>query len=125
MKILGINWVGVKTADFDLTRSFFAEVMGLRVTFERPDFAVMRLPNGAKVEIFGPAGPDPDSQFAENAVVAGFLVDDIEAARAELLAGGVELLGEIEGRPGGDRWQHFRSPDGKVFELCSDAQIPG
>jgi predicted enzyme related to lactoylglutathione lyase len=124
VKVLGINWVGVKTKEFDLTRSFFSGVMGVPVTFDRPDFAVMTLPSGDKVEIFGPAGPDPDSQFATNTVVAGFLVDDIEAARAELAAGGAELLGEIEGRPGGYRWQHFRSPDGKVFEVCSDPQLP-
>ena len=124
MKVLGVNWIGVKTKDFDLTQSFFAGVMGMPVTFERPDFAVLTLPSGDKVEVFGPSGPDLDSQFAANTVVADFLVDDTEAARAELAAAGAELLGEIEGRPGGNRWQHFRTPDGKVFPICSDPRLP-
>jgi hypothetical protein len=32
----------------------------------------------------------------------------------------VELLGELHVSGGGEAWQHFRAPDGKVFELCSD-----
>jgi len=120
LKILGINWVGVKTADFSQTRSSFAEVMGLAVSYEKADFAATVLPDGDKLEIFGPEGPDEATQFGDNSVVAGFRVEGIEAARAELQELGVVLLGETAGDPGGYQWQHFRAPDGKVFELCSD-----
>lgn len=120
MKVLGINWVGVKTDAFGPSCAFFTDVMGLEISYRRADFAVLELPDGDKLEFFGPGGPDPESQFRHNQVVAGFWVADIEGARAELLAGGAELLGELEGTDGGYQWQHFRAPDGKVFELCSD-----
>ena len=58
---------------------------------------------------------------ASNPVVAGFLVDDIEAARDELVrTPNVELLGELRVMPNGYAWQHFRAPDGHVYELPSD-----
>ena len=47
-----------------------------------------------------------------------FEVDDVHAARLELEAAGVEIVGE----PGRDRnweWIHFRAPDGNLYELAS------
>jgi hypothetical protein len=52
---------------------------------------------------------------------AGFLVGDIVAARNELArTPNVELLGELRARPDGYAWQHFRAPDGHVYELTAD-----
>jgi predicted enzyme related to lactoylglutathione lyase len=124
VKVLGISWVGLKTSDFAQGRRFFSEVLGLEFTYEKPDFAMARLPDGDKFELFGPEGPDPEPQFRNNAVVAGFWVEDFEGAREELLASGVELLGDAKGEPGGYRWQHFRAPDGKIFEVISDPLRP-
>ena len=47
-------------------------------------------------------------------VAAGFAVADLPAAVDELRAAGVELLGEP-----GPTWQHFRGPDGNVYELVA------
>jgi catechol 2,3-dioxygenase-like lactoylglutathione lyase family enzyme len=117
---MGVSWVGVKTDRFDEMATFFREVTGLEAIAERPDFTVFRLPDGDQLEIFGPQGPNPAEQFAHNQVVAGFLVDDIELATKELRDAGVEMIGDRgEGRDG-YAWQHFRAPDGKVFELCYD-----
>ena len=58
MMIRGISWVGVKTDSFLQMREFFAGLAGLVADFEARDFAVFRLPNGDKVEIFGPAASD-------------------------------------------------------------------
>ena len=120
MNVKGVGWVGVKTSSHGDMARFFAEVMGLPVALERPDFVVFQLPDGDKLEVFGVAGPDPSQQFSENEVVAGFLVDDIEEASAELLAAGIELLGGLQHGMDGYAWQHFRGPDGKVFELTYD-----
>jgi predicted enzyme related to lactoylglutathione lyase len=73
-----------------------------------------------QIEIFGPDGPNPAEQFAHNEVVAGLLVDDIDAAINELRQAGIELIGERKTTDGRYSWQHFRAPDGKVFELCHD-----
>jgi catechol 2,3-dioxygenase-like lactoylglutathione lyase family enzyme len=124
MQVRGISWVGVKTSSYKAMRDFFAEVAGLPVEFEEPDFAVFLLPNGDKLEIFGPAAKGPSQQFATNQVVASLLVDDIEEATADLRAAGVELLGGLEPGGNGYFWQHFRVPDGKVFELVCDPLHP-
>jgi hypothetical protein len=64
--------------------------------------------------------------FESNPVVAGFLVDDIQAAREELArTADVELLGELRVMPDGYAWQHFRAPDGHVYELTADPSAAG
>jgi len=124
MRIRGICWIGVKTGDFPQLARFFQQVMGLSPVSERTDFVVFALPNGDQVELFGPNGPAPPEQFGTNPVVCGFLVDDIEQARSELAAGGIELMGPVQYASSGDQsgyaWQGFRGPDGLVYELCQD-----
>lgn len=122
MNVKGVSWVGVKTSSHSDMVRFFTDVMGLPVALEQPDFVVFQLPDGDKVEVFGIAGPDSPQQFSENEVVAGFVVDDIEEASAELMAAGIELLGERQHGSKGYAWQHFRGPDGKVFELTYDPE---
>ncbi|MGO9659859.1 MAG: VOC family protein [Acidimicrobiales bacterium] len=118
MNAKGVSWVGVKTEEFDQMRSFFAKVIGLRVMFEREDFVAFGLPNGDKIEIFGPRAGNPPTQFANNQVMTSILVDDINEAVAELKAAGTELVGDLELGTDGYAWQHFRAPDGKVLELA-------
>src|SRR4051794_17324741 len=78
--------------------------------------------DGAKLELFGsPEVADGPWLFESNPVVAGFLVDDREAARDGLARiPDVELLGELRVMPDGYGWQHFRAPDGHVYELTAD-----
>jgi predicted enzyme related to lactoylglutathione lyase len=122
MRVKGVSWVGVKTDQYAAMVAFFRDIVGLEAIAEREDFLVFRMPDGDQVEIFGPNGPNPAEQFAHDQVVAGLLVDDIDDAIAELRAAGIELIGEHAHAGGGYSWQHFRAPDGKVFELCSDPE---
>ncbi|HXT89187.1 MAG TPA: VOC family protein [Trebonia sp.] len=124
MRVRGISWVGVKTSSYPQMREFFVTRAGLAVDFERPDFAVLRFPNGDKLEIFGPEAAEPPEQFARNQVEASLLVDDFDEAVEELRAAGIELVGECGDGGEGYRWQHFRAPDGKVFELVADPAHP-
>jgi catechol 2,3-dioxygenase-like lactoylglutathione lyase family enzyme len=118
VKVKGVSWVGVKTRDFDKALVFFTRIMGLPPRVARKDFVVFRMADGSQLEVFGPRGPDPPGQFASNPVVIGFKVEDIEAACRELQVAGVELIGPTrrDSRSGGS-WQHFRGPDGLVYEL--------
>ena len=122
MRVKGVSWVGVRTEQFSTMAGFFRDVVGLDAILDEPDFIVFRMPNGDQIEIFGPDGPNPAEQFAHNDVVAGLLVDDIDAATAELVQAGTERIGERQTTGGGYSWQHFRAPDGKVFELCYDPE---
>ena len=121
MNVKGIVWLGTRTSNFDAMLHMYRNVMGLPVTHEEPGFVVMELPNGDLVEIFG--DDSLDNTFFTHPV-AGFLVDDIAAARAEMESQGIEFIGSIEGEEGGYSWTHFRAPDGFVYELTYSPNHP-
>ena len=102
-------------------RQFAIDVLGLRINeHDSEEFVELITADGSRFELFGPGVGAPE-QFSANEVVAGFLVDDIQAARRELQSTpGVTLLGEVGGSPSGYAWQHFRAPDGHVYELVVD-----
>jgi catechol 2,3-dioxygenase-like lactoylglutathione lyase family enzyme len=79
MKARGLVWLGTRTRNSDATVRFFGDTLGLHAVHEEPDFAVFRLPNGDKVEVFGP-GDEEHEHFAKGPV-ADFLVDDVREAR--------------------------------------------
>ena len=117
MNVKALCWLGVKTEKFDEMQRFLSKVMGLQQTYQERDFVVFQLPNGDKVEVFGPLGPN--QHFQPDVVVCGFLVDDIRQARQELVEAGIELIGPLnDDAPGSYAWQHFRGPDGKLYELA-------
>jgi hypothetical protein len=121
VRVLGISWLGVAVDEVAPMRVFARETLGLELDHEGGDLVALRFPNGDRLELFGPRGPRAPGQFDANEVVAGFRVDDIERAREELAAvEGVELLGDLQTMEGGHAWQHFRAPDGRVYELNYD-----
>jgi catechol 2,3-dioxygenase-like lactoylglutathione lyase family enzyme len=118
MKVLGLNWVGTRTDRFRQTVSFFTTRLGLPIGIEREDFVRLDLPDSSCLEVFGPR--DADHRYFTTGPVVGFLVEDLGAARHDLLRHGIELLGRMEGEAGSYRWQHFRGPDGCVYEVDED-----
>jgi len=120
VNVLGISWAGIAVDSIETVVPFFRDVLGLTAVLEEAAFTKLVSRNGDAVEVFGRGGPHPPEQFATNRVVVGFLVDDIVAARKELAAAGIELIGDLHEGSAGYRWQHFRGPDGNVYELCFD-----
>lgn len=119
MKTYGVGWLGLYREESSALRHFIATALGGRLTHEGEDFWVFMFDGGDQLEIFGPHGPEPPHLFAEGDTVAGFLVDDLEAAKAKVVSEGSELLGPTQ-RVGTYAWQHFRGPDGRVYELVAD-----
>lgn len=116
MQVLSLAWVGTRTTEYAATLAFFTDVLGLGVHSAGTDFAVLQVPDGATVEVFGPA-----SEYNQHLThpVAGFLVADLGDAVAELQAAGAEIVLPVQS--GEDRsWMHFRAPDGFVYELVED-----
>jgi len=56
-------------------------------------------------------------QYERPRYQVGFEVEDIEAARVELIQRGVVPISEIEGSEATSRWADFRDPEGNVFEI--------
>jgi hypothetical protein len=123
VEVRGIRWVGVNTTRLAEMRAFAINVLGLRVAGQDdPEFVELKTTDGSRLELFGShRAADGPWLFESNPVVAGFLVDDIHAAREELArTTGVELLGDLRLLGDGYAWQHFRAPDGHVYELTAD-----
>ncbi|MEU4240390.1 VOC family protein [Actinoplanes sp. NPDC026619] len=111
MEITGLGWLGTRTDRSEALVGFYRDVLGLRETYASDGFWVFTLPNGSQVEVFGEqSGKD----VFDTGPVAGFAVRDLPAAVAELRAAGVEIVGEP-----GESWQHFRGPDGNIYELVA------
>jgi catechol 2,3-dioxygenase-like lactoylglutathione lyase family enzyme len=118
MKVLGLDWVGTRTSRFRQTVDFFERTLGLPVGVRREDFVRLDLPDSSCVEVFGPS--DRDHRYFTTGPAVGFLVEDVDAARHDLLEHHVELLGSVGGTVGQARWQHFRAPDGCVYEVVEN-----
>jgi FtsP/CotA-like multicopper oxidase with cupredoxin domain len=80
--------VGTRTERPEPTVAFFPDLLGLRLALPLEDFWVLKLPDGSKVEVFGPDGP-VNRHFTTGSV-AGFLVDDVFDATEELRSAGVK-----------------------------------
>jgi hypothetical protein len=110
MKVEGLVFAGVGTVDGGGLASFLAEVLGVQAETTE-DVHRLVFPNGSSLALVPPDYVEPPSD-----TILGFLVDDVEAATAELAAKGIEPDGELASG-WGLRYQHFRAPDGRRFEL--------
>ncbi len=113
MDVTGLGWCGTRTERGQELADFYEHVLQLPLVHTEPGFWVFTLPDGRNVEVFAADSPGKD-HFTTGPVV-GFAVRDLDAAVAELVAAGVELLGES-----GPTWQHFRGADGNVYEVTTD-----
>jgi len=121
MQIIKLAWVGTRTDNAEPTVAFFREVLGLRLELEHPGFWMLKLPDGSKVEVFGP--DTAVNRHFTTGPVAGFLVDDVNAATAELRSAGVEILLEPGVDGSGNAWVHLRAPDGNIYEFTQDPGV--
>jgi catechol 2,3-dioxygenase-like lactoylglutathione lyase family enzyme len=118
VKVIGIRWLGVRADRYEEMVGFMRDVLGLDVVFEEEGTTELSLPDGNRVQVFGP-GHRYHRFFGEQATgpVPLFEVDDLDEARRTLEAAGIELLGAAE-RDSAWEWLHFRAPDGNVYELA-------
>ena len=121
MNVKGIVWLGTRTERFDQMTEFCRIVLGLSQRSSEPGFAVFEMPNGDLFEVFG---SDQSMNEFMTHPVAGFLVDDIAAARAEMEERGIQFIGPIHGDTDDYKWTHFRAPDGFVYELTYSTAHP-
>ena len=113
MRVLGIGWLGSRSAAFQEMVNFASNVLGMTLTNLQADLAVFKMPNGDEFQLFGPQ--NNNLPYADQPVAA-FLVEDVAIARAEMETKGVVFLGEIE-EWNGFAWTYFRAPDERVYEL--------
>jgi hypothetical protein len=108
--IEGLVFAGLATADPGALARFFGESLGAETVAE-DGYTRVVFPNGSSLALVPSDWIPPPSDTN-----LGFLVDDLVVATAELGARGVEPDGGLT-EAAGLRYQHFRMPDGRVFEL--------
>jgi catechol 2,3-dioxygenase-like lactoylglutathione lyase family enzyme len=115
LKVLALRWLGIPAREHDAMVGLFRDVLGLRVELEEAGATELSLPDGDRVQVFAPG-----HRYFElyDGPVALFEVDDVRAARDELLAAGIEVVGELE-QDCTWEWLHFRAPDGNLYDLAS------
>ena len=106
------KWIGVVCADFEAQRRFYRDVLALHEEDYGEDWVQFDMGSGVTFEILAQLA---DPEYDQPRYQVGFVVDDIEAAREELLGRGVEPVTDIKGA--NSYWVYFRDPEGNVFEI--------
>jgi hypothetical protein len=109
-------FAGIESADPAALARFLGDTLGIAVR-ENDGFFFLDLGDDALAVV--PRAHLPE----QHDTVLGFLVDDVESATSELVARGVELDGPLL-ESERFRYQHFRAPDGRFFELVEDRARP-
>jgi catechol 2,3-dioxygenase-like lactoylglutathione lyase family enzyme len=107
-------WIGVVCEDLQAQRRFYREALGMREVRAGDGFVWFELDG----KLFELLQKSEQPQYDRRRVTAGFDVDDIHAARTELISRGVEPLGDIQGGPDARQyWAYFKDSEGNLFEL--------
>lgn len=120
-----IHHAAVICSDYSRSKAFYTDILGLEIVAEnyrqaRDSWKLdLRLPDGGQVELFSfpdaPARPSyPEAQGLRH---LAFLVDSVEAVKAQLETRGVELEPVRVDEFTGKRFTFFSDPDGLPLEL--------
>ena len=121
MQVTDYRWIGVLVHDYEATCNFLEDDLGLELdwTDEAKEITMFRFPSGNTIEVYGPSDRTREAKYQHfNGPVIGLEIDDIAAARDELVAKGVEFVSEIDGLDDGSiKWTYFWGLDGQFYSL--------
>ncbi len=115
MEITGVDFVTVPAQDIEASRAFYGETLGLPFVKQWGEMPGLEFQAGnLTIAVMDPTAFG--SEFRVHAVPLALHVEDVEAARGELEAKGVEFLGETIDS-GVCLQALFRDPAGNVLDL--------
>jgi catechol 2,3-dioxygenase-like lactoylglutathione lyase family enzyme len=117
MKVLSLGWLGVRTQNSAAMSAFYKDVLGLKVLQEQDNGKGTQFCLADQTEVHVYNSDDDFHEFFGSAPVIGFSVDSFAEARAAMLEFGIAFLYPEPQRHAGRAWQHFRAPDGNVYEI--------
>jgi glyoxylase I family protein len=116
--VRGIVFAGTATESRAEMRQFAQEVLGMTpAVVGGVEADLFDLPDGSSFAVASPGGMGRTERSL------GFLVDDVEAAVADLVRAGVAVDPHVSGNER-ERYVHFTAPDGQVYELV-ERRPPG
>jgi predicted enzyme related to lactoylglutathione lyase len=113
MNVTGVDFITVPTRDFDKASEFYGGVLGLECSTRWGQMPAAEFETGTltiavmQSDAFG-------IEFAPHSHPIALHVDDVQAARGELEAQGIEFAGETIDS-GVCHMAHFRDPDGNAL----------
>ena len=120
--VQSLGFLGVRTAAFDETVALYRDILGLTPILVEPDAVWFRAADGAQIHVYGPTNDDHD--FFDAGPVVGLVVDDFDATRA----GDGRRRDRVHRRAAADAgvgvWNHYRGPDGNVYEIMGRDRRP-
>jgi catechol 2,3-dioxygenase-like lactoylglutathione lyase family enzyme len=111
------SWIGVVADDLQRQRRFYRDVLGFAEVAHGEDWVQFDVGDSRLLEIVQRSS---EPQYDQARYQIGYAVEDIEAARDELIARGVQPVSDLEGSDsagGSGRWCYFKDAEGNVFEL--------
>jgi predicted enzyme related to lactoylglutathione lyase len=123
MYVEGLGWAGVLTEDLEAALNFFSETLGLPLEYRDEEIMLAHfwLKSGQLFEVYGPSNRQRKEKYRWfNGPALGFEVDDIELARAGMIARGARFVTEIETWED-EAYSMFLGPEDKLLQI----QLPG
>lgn len=125
MILESIHHVAIICSDYQRSKAFYTETLGLQVIAEnyrenRDSYKLdLALPNGSQIELFSfPSPPErPTNPEAQGLRHLAFSVDSVESTVRELQSSGVEAEPVRIDEYTGKRFTFFKDPDGLPLEL--------
>jgi glyoxylase I family protein len=123
--VLGAHHVAVICSDYERSKRFYAEVLGLEVIAEvyreaRRSYKLdLKLPDGTQIELFSFPDPPKRPSYPEACGLRhlAFAVADLDAAVTHLQKYGVAVESVRVDEYTGRRFTFFADPDGLPLEL--------
>lgn len=125
MQLKRIHHVAIISSDYQRSKAFYCETLGLSVISEnyrseRDSYKLdLALPDGGQIELFSFANPPkrPTQPEARGLRHLAFAVDDLDSAVAELRSYGIDVEPIRVDECTGKRFTFFRDPDDLPLEL--------
>jgi len=108
----------VQTDDLEASRRLYVDVLGFQVAMEQPGFLMLRSPDVETTQVLVVARTGELHDPAARLVSMSVEVDDVEAAHAAALVGGMEIVRPLTDEPWGVRRFFVRSPDGSIVNVA-------
>jgi catechol 2,3-dioxygenase-like lactoylglutathione lyase family enzyme len=121
MSVRALGWLGVMTQHFAEMTTFYRDVLQLEELASDHQSARFRLKNGTETHVY--ACNDGFHEFFGSSPVVGFEVDEFWQVHHALSQAGIQFIYPEPQRANGQIWQHFRAPDGNVYEIIGSDKI--
>jgi catechol 2,3-dioxygenase-like lactoylglutathione lyase family enzyme len=121
IKRIDLAWVTV--ADFERSKKFFVETLGLVTLCSEDEQGWLELvgEDGGAVLGVGKSSKQSDDKPGQNAVIT-FTVDDLLKTKKLLEAQGVIFIGDVIEVPGHVKMIFFTDPDNNKYQLVEDME---